>query len=82
MGFWVGRNQARKLAGGEALLGVNYDTWGTDPDYDHIMTTDAVTTSQAIGGAYNAADTMFRADGIDGTETSLTFARWVNGTRT
>lgn len=25
MGFWVGQNQARNLAGGEALLDVNYD---------------------------------------------------------
>ena len=126
LGFWVGQNQARKLAGGEALLGVNYDTllgklhlsysdwsggtaatdrqnfmdwirdglmtgypvifgakthdtWGTDPDYDHIMIADAVTTSQAVGGGYNAADTMSYADGIDGTENTLTFDQWVNG---
>jgi len=25
MGFWVGQNQARHLAGSEALLAVNYD---------------------------------------------------------
>jgi hypothetical protein len=89
MGFWVGQNQARNLAGGEALLDVNYDillnqlhlwhtnwsggtseadrqnfldwmrhglmagnpvifaakthdTWGLDNDYDHIMNADAV----------------------------------------
>ena len=197
MGFWVGQNQARHLAGGEALLDVNYDamlnkvhlwhtnwsggtsevdrrnfldwirhgltagnpaifavkthdTWGTDSDYDHIMNADAVnvtalappllsitavsnqqcrilirnaatnvtyqlqwapalsdrtpiwsilstgnvgqaifTASASAGLAffrasasenqYDGYNSLYYADGIDGTERSLTFGQWVSG---
>ena len=197
MGFWVGQNQARNLAGSEALLDVNYDTmlnelhlwhtnwsrgtsqadtqnfldwvrqalmagnpaifavkthdtWGIDNDYDHIMNADAVnvaalapplltitagsnqqchilimnpatnatyqlqwspalssgiqqwsmlatgsvgqtsftTSTSARSGffrvsssvsQYDGDNSLYYADGIDGTEHSLTFAEWVEG---
>jgi hypothetical protein len=197
MGFWVGQNQARNLAGGEALLDVNYDillnqlhlwhtnwsggttildaqnfldwvkhgltgrnpvifalkthdTWGTDNDYDHIMNADAVNVpaleppllsiatlsnqqcqvrilnaathltyqlqwslalsngvqqwstlstgsvgqSSFTAGAsarsgffrvaasenqYEGNNSLYYADGIDGTEHSLSFDQWVQG---
>jgi hypothetical protein len=197
MGFWVGQNQARNLAGGEALLDVNYDamlnklhlghtnwsggnlvadaqnflswiqhgvatghpvifavkthdTWGIDNDYDHIMNADAVNVPAleppqlaigawpnrqyrviirnpatnivyqllwypAISGGasqwsvvatgavgqtsftmsesahsgffrvsasqsvYDGNNSIYYADGIDGTENSLSFDQWVDG---
>lgn len=126
-GFWVSQDQARKLAGSEALLGVNYDTmlnklhlthvnysnsgsgatnrqnflqwirdgmaagkpvifcvkthdtWGGDPDYDHIIIAHCV-SGHASG--YYGTDILRYSDHFDGVESSMTFDQWANGYNT
>jgi hypothetical protein len=69
-----------QIAGYPVIFGVKtHDTWGTDPDYDHIMNTSAVTTTQLPGGPYTGSDSMLYLDSIDATENVHTFGEWLTG---
>ena len=67
------------IAGYPVIFGAKtHDTWGTDPDYDHIMNTAAVTTIKPPAGT-TAPTRCTTLDSIDGTENVHTFDQWVNG---